>query len=97
MITKNGYNPIPDGCGANGLILSFQNTIYDGFENCCGIHDVCYGQCETLKQDCDHDFFICLNQFCEQLSTNSTHYSSEYFNQFIYDINRAFKKSSNQI
>jgi len=60
-----GLPPInPNGCGAAGG-RAFPNRFGPvNFRQCCDPHDICFGTCNSDRDDCDLDFLTCLLSAC---------------------------------
>ncbi|KAG2374756.1 hypothetical protein C9374_010500 [Naegleria lovaniensis] len=60
---RKGYSPKPNGCGTQGEF----NAISDehGFTHCCNEHDTCYTYCHKSKEECDDEFYQCMNHHCD--------------------------------
>lgn len=66
MARKN-YRPSHNGCGSYGFQFDFDELNLYGFNECCNVHDVCYGTCNNLKINCDLDFKQCLLNRCKEI------------------------------
>ena len=38
-------------------------------EDCCSSHDICYGTCNAVKNECDWEFKKCLYDICRRLES----------------------------
>lgn len=60
-----GYNPVPNGCGAQGG-TQFPNSFFAAsFLQCCNNHDICWGTCNSNRVGCDNTFEACLTASCD--------------------------------
>nr|CAG4714750.1 unnamed protein product [Naegleria fowleri] len=58
-----GYSPKPNGCGTQGEFNAISDEL--GFTHCCNKHDTCYTDCRKSKEECDEEFYRCMNQHCD--------------------------------
>lgn len=73
---RNGANPrqnplyvaTSNGCGAYGLKLDLSDL--PNIEKCCEAHDICYGTCNQLMDECDNRFSWCLKEVCEEMESD---------------------------
>ena len=57
----HGYN----GCGTRDFRIDFSLFKHlAGFNYCCIVHDLCYGNCNSTKSACDQNFSLCLDNSC---------------------------------
>eukprot|EP01024_Parvocaulis_polyphysoides_P055513 TRINITY_DN56939_c0_g1_i1.p3 TRINITY_DN56939_c0_g1~~TRINITY_DN56939_c0_g1_i1.p3 ORF type:complete len:113 (-),score=15.17 TRINITY_DN56939_c0_g1_i1:62-376(-) len=55
------FTATSNGCGAEG------GSSFPSFEwgHCCDAHDICYGTCNSSKEECDTTFNTCMEDSCE--------------------------------
>ena len=63
---KLGYKATPNGCGSIDTTMFARDlaSYVPQVEQCCNVHDECYGTCSSGKGQCDGAFRECLRGVC---------------------------------
>ena len=63
-VPHEGFVAVPNGCGAEGGRKFPERFGRVNFKQCCDPHDICYGTCNSNRNQCDLDFLSCLLGAC---------------------------------
>jgi len=69
LVQKDNYQKLNNGCGPEGstLLVLTGKILAPHFQNCCGMHDMCYETCNPKNRDnCDNEFHECMLQVCNK-------------------------------